>query len=44
LGLTKAEAARTGAESVDKSGVNTQAHLTRAEHPESAETLKQRVA
>ena len=42
--LTKAEAARKGAEIVDKAGVNTQAHLTRAEHPESVETLKQRVA
>jgi integrase len=42
--LTKAEAARKGAEIVDKAGVNTEAHLTRAEHPESVETLKQRVA
>jgi hypothetical protein len=42
--LTKAEAARKGAEIVDSAGVNTQAHLTRAEHPESAETLTQRVA
>ncbi len=42
--LTKAEAARKGAEIVDRAGVNTQAHLTRAEHPESVETLKQRVA
>src|SRR5260370_754085 len=41
--LAKAEAARKGAEIVDKAGVNTQAHLTRAEHPESVETLKQRV-
>ena len=42
--LMKAEAARKGAEIVDEAGVNTQAHLTRAEHPESMETLKQRVA
>jgi hypothetical protein len=42
--LTKAEAARKGAEIVDKAGVNTHAHLTRAEHPESVETLTQRVA
>src|SRR6186997_2484636 len=42
--LTKAEAARMGAEIDDKAGVNTQAHLARAEHPESAETVTQRVA
>jgi integrase len=41
--LTKSEAARKGADIVEKAGVNTQAHLTRAEHPESAETLTQRV-
>jgi hypothetical protein len=51
--LTKAEAARKGAEVVDKAGVNTHAHLTRAittplsvslEHPESVQTLTQCVA
>lgn len=42
--LRKAEAARKGAGIVDRAGVNTQAHLSRVEHPESVETLKQRVA
>jgi integrase len=42
--LTKAEAARKGAEIVERAGVNTHAHLTRAAHPESAETLNRRVA
>src|ERR1700730_1439190 len=40
--MTKAETARN-AQFLANAGVNTQAHLTRAEHPESVETLKQRV-
>jgi hypothetical protein len=41
--LTKAEAGRRGAELIDKLGVNTEAHLERAQHPENVETFRQRV-
>lgn len=41
--LTRAEAARKGAAIVESSGVNTEAHLERALHPELVQTFRQRV-
>ena len=41
--LTRAQAAHKGAEIVESAGVNNEAHLIRALHPESVETFKKRV-
>jgi hypothetical protein len=42
--LTKAEAQRKAAELIDKLGINSEAHLLSAQHPEQVEAFRQRLS